>query len=124
MIKFLHKLFKPNCNCKVCEAPRCEMCDRYEHMLEIEKHEKHLLLDSILMMFKPSEVRESMPVEIAPIRPNRVSWKEQRRIFEEEDRKRFQLMHEQEQDISKLEQELGIKIPEGNSADRESNQIA
>lgn len=91
----------------------CETCDVLREQLQKSDRERSELLHRLLDKDKvepPSTEKE----EFHPIQPQFKPWRVRQQMFEEEDRKKAQLMKERAKDIEKLEKELHI-VPEANA---------
>lgn len=85
----------------------CKSCEVLQRQLEIVNFEKKQLLETILEGNKPKiETVTIAPSE--PIKPRNVSWAVKRQMLEQEDRKRAILEREKQEEIEKLEKEVGI----------------
>lgn len=86
IVRFFHHLFNPHC--EHCEDElRCESCDILRAQLEIERHEKKIILQSLLDITNPKVTRvETEPREPIAIGPRHTPWRVRQQQLEEEDR--------------------------------------
>jgi hypothetical protein len=117
-LRSVHKIFKPNCQCMVCEEPRCTMCMKLEELLDAEKREKIMLLTIIRndTLPPPNIQQDELP---QPIMPKVVPWRVAQAKLEREDRelaeearKRTQSVEDAatKKRIDELEKELSIPV--------------
>lgn len=106
MFHWLHHLFNPHC--KDCELSQqnameiknsCASCDTLREQLSLEREEKRLLLRKLL----PDEVKElpSSTEDLKPIRTTAPSWNERRRLLEENDRAKAEILRKKNEELEK-----------------------
>ena len=115
-INWLQHLLDPHC--AVCEeAKQCRSCAELHEMLISERLEKRHLVDTIARLIEPRVDAVEVRPEI--MRPNKTTWREKRRLLEQEDRKKAELMRALDSQIElnppvinksteELEEELGV----------------
>lgn len=88
-LRYIHKIFKPNCECAVCETPRCQLCEEYKWSLQMERLEKEKLLNALLKMGAPPQIVQMPEKEEPPqIIRGAQRFSNIRRALEEQDRLR------------------------------------
>lgn len=125
VLKFFHKLFKPNCDCAICVAPVCPHCYQMELLIESINADKRKLLDVIVELSKPITTVQTVSVDenndVA--RGARRTWSRTRQELEHSDKLEAERIRAQEienkaskelrkktvsDSITELEKELGI----------------
>lgn len=115
MIKFFHRLFNPHCDHCVEEDREdkiCPTCEVYKSQLELNNHDKKLLLATIREISNPVIEEKEFP-HTEPIQPRTTPWPVQRKILEREDRIAAKLTRDKKAElksekIEDLEKEVGI----------------
>ncbi len=123
MYNFIHRFLNPHCrDCflEQTESKRCDNCDTLKLLLEQERHQNQLLLNTIIELNKPlipekNEVRE----EKQELKPSFVPWRVRQRELEANDRKEAELRKKKIEelkfdkvDTEDLEKELGVSVNE------------
>lgn len=87
-IRFIHKLFKPNCICSICSAPRCELCEELKLILDKERYDKKNLVNALIHnnTFGEEPYLPEINVDRKPIGTSIVNWETRRRQLEANDR--------------------------------------
>src|SRR5262245_15278227 len=118
LLRAIHRLFRPNCNCNVCGEPKCESCERLDNMLGLERKDKDMLLNIIYNFSQEQNVLPVEEKEIEPIGPRIVPWEKKRAELERSDRIKNETQKNEDdatmRRINELEKELGIT---GNESD-------
>lgn len=112
MLHWLHHLFNPHCD--RCEAkPACNTCEELKSLLATEKHEKKLLLDSILALHKPHVEQITIKEQETPqpVGNRRAPWRVRQEMLENEERARLKIIHDKN---NELEKELNVLNGTGN----------
>lgn len=117
MFRFIsHLLGRPYEECKSCEI--------LKQQLEMVNQEKRDLLDTLLGVVNPKVV-DQPSVVLQPIAPKAMLWRQRRAMLEEQDRETAKKMRDDplrgksnsdvrvNEEISKLEEELGVETVEG-----------
>lgn len=121
LLKFFHEFVNPHCDhCDVERAEKkvCSSCETLKTQLQIANFEKQQLLNSILspVVAESFGERRDIPAAVEPIVPRHVPWNVRRKMLEEEDKHKMNLMREasknmatvQSKSTEELEKELGI----------------
>jgi hypothetical protein len=85
----------------------CETCEVLREQLHRSEAERREILHRLLDKDKPEPSPASVE-EFKPVTPQFTPWRVRQQMFEAEDRKKAQLMHDKKVEIDKLEKELGI----------------
>lgn len=93
------------------EPVPCLVCEVLREQLANSERERRELLQRALAPPSPEPAPEKVEEHI-PITPQFIPWRLRQQMLEAEDRKSAQLMKDKEKEISKLEKELGIDVPE------------
>lgn len=115
MIKFFHQLFRPNCSCNICAAPKCETCEVLRVQLDYERANNRQLINSLIAQVTPEKSviaqTTNTPVNIGP-----TPWRVRQQMLEEEDRAAAKIKRDKELEqqankltTAELEKELGIE---------------
>lgn len=85
----------------------CETCEVLREQLQKSDSERSELLHRLLDRDKP-EPPLAIPEEFKPVKPQFTPWRVRQQLLEQEDRKQAELLKKKAQEISELENELGI----------------
>ncbi len=112
MLRFFCVLFK-------IPYETCQSCETLKQQLSFERSEKKELLDTLLKITNPKVIVEQPQVELSPVIQTSGLFSRRRAALEERDRIAAQKLKEStnigrpDDNISKLESELGISEKEG-----------
>lgn len=89
----------------------CKSCEILKEQLDIANLEKKELLSQILDITRPvvAEKNDINIKEIEPIRPKGIPWRVRQAKLEAESRSLARIKQEHEDDLRKLEEEVGVK---------------
>lgn len=115
---WLHRLLNPHCeHCREQEreAKHCNNCDMWKQEVARLQIENDRLLERILNPPTKDETSKSTDInEFKPIVPRSIPWNERRKLLEQEDKNRAQLLKQNSaSDMDKLEEEI-INAPRSN----------
>ena len=92
----------------------CKSCETLKQQLEISNMEKRDLMNTILNIVRP-QTFESSPVELEHVKPMFTLWSKRRAVLEESEKVKTRIIKDSpnvaktDDEISKLEQELGVE---------------
>src|SRR5215510_7053488 len=87
VIKFLHALFKPNCDCNICARPSCNKCEVLELQLSYERSTNQQLINTLINLVNPvSEPQTIERKEVKSIQKATIPWRVKQQMLETEDR--------------------------------------
>lgn len=114
-IKWIHHLFNPHC-IECAHEKECKSCIVLQEQLATVRFENKQLLEMLLPKKEvaPAIVEE----ELKPIKPRHIPWAVKQQLLEQQDRDKARILKkldEERKDISQLEKELSINIPEDQS---------
>ncbi len=91
------------------EPDECPTCILLKEQLEFSERERKSLLDKLLERSEPKPEPAVDVKEFKPLTPHHVPWRVRQQLLEQEDRIRALKLKEKNEEIDKLEKELGVK---------------
>lgn len=90
------------------EPRSCATCEVLNAQLASSERERRELLHKLLDKAQP-EPSPTVVEEPVPVTPQFIPWRVRQQMLEAEDRRRASLLKDRQQEIDKLESELGVK---------------